>query len=315
MRAIKKNERLAAATMMGPDEDLSTLIRRKDHLNVLRYIRCHQLREPELVCSHGRALLGTELSKTFADESSRLAALEQICLAAIDVGDQKLEDLCLSNIEKFVSSEDSVRFRILLGRCLESAGDLDKAENIYDELLKENSANLMALKRKYCLLRSQVGKEVEAMDALNAYQQQNIADTAGWYEMSRYCLELGNYKGAAYAMEEVVLGCPLDSHVHCHLGEIYATLGGVENLQLARKHMAQSLELDGNNRRALFGLVSVASAYLEETSKNKKNVDAHDVEVATELVKYGAEKIIKTYEGTKMFAAVQRVMNDKTTGL
>jgi hypothetical protein len=38
------------------------------------------------------------------------------------------------------------------------------------------------------------------MDALNALQQ-NIADPAEWYETSRYCLELGDYKGAAYAME------------------------------------------------------------------------------------------------------------------
>jgi hypothetical protein len=64
--------------------------------NVLRFIRCHQLREPKLVCSHGGALFGTELSKTIADESSRLTALEQICLAAVDVQDHKLSSLLLS---------------------------------------------------------------------------------------------------------------------------------------------------------------------------------------------------------------------------
>jgi hypothetical protein len=86
----------------------------------------------------------------------------------------------------------------------------------------------------------------------------------------------------------------------------------MENLQLARKHLAQSLELDDSNRRAMFSLVSATSDYLEESSKSKKNLDDHDVEVAKELVKYGAEKAIKTYKGTKMFPAVQRVMNDKT---
>lgn len=300
--------------MMGPDEDLPTLIAKKDHLNVLRYIRCHQLREPELVISQGEALLGPDLSKKLSDESARLTVLEQICLAAIDVNNDKLADKCLSKLKEVVS-KDSARFRSLLARCLEGDGQSEGAEKIYDALLEDNPANLMALKRKYCLLRSQVGKEVETMDALNVYLQQNISDSAGWYEMSRYCLELGNYRGAAYALEEVVLGCPLDSHVHCMLGEVYATLGGLENLQLARKHMAQSLELDGSNRRALFGLVSVSNDYLAESSKSKKNVDDHDVEVARELVKYGAEKAVKTYKGTKMFAAVQRVMNDKTKGL
>jgi hypothetical protein len=99
------------------------------------------------------------------------------------------------------------------------------------------------------------------------------------------------------------------------LGETYATLGGLENLQLARKHLAQSLELDESNRRALFGLVSASSDYLEEANKNKKHEDAHDIEVAKELVKFGTEKAIKTYKGTKMFAAVQRVMNEKTKEL
>lgn len=300
--------------MMGPDEDLLTLIRKKDHLNVLRYIRCHELREPELVCSHGRVLLGPDLSKSLGDESARLAALEQVCLAANDVQDHKLADQCLSQLKKVIP-KDSARIRILLARCLESAGDVEGADTIYSALINDNPANLMALKRKYCLLRSQVGKEVESMASLNTYLKQNIADTAGWYEMARYCLELGDYKGAAYAMEEVVLGCPLDSRVHCQLGEVYATLGGVENLQLARKHMSQSLELNGSNRRALFGLVSVSSDYLEQASKNKKSVDDHDVQVAKELVKYGAEKVIQAYKGTKMFAAVQRVMDEKTSGL
>ena len=300
--------------MTGPDKDLPTLLAKKDHLNVLRYIRCHQLREPELVISQGQALLGPDLSKKLSDESARLTVLEQICLAAIDVDDDKLADLCLAKL-KDVVGKNSVRFRTLLARALEGDGDLEGAEKIYDALLEDNPANLMALKRKYCILRPQVGKEVETMLALNAYLEQNIADSAGWYEMSRYCLELGDYKGAAYALEEVVLGCPLDSRAHCMLGEVYATIGGLENLQSARKHMAQSLELDDSNRRALFGLVSVSSDYLEEASKSKKNLDDHDVEVAKELVKYGAEKAVKTYKGTKLFAAVQRVMNEKKKGL
>jgi len=300
--------------MMGPDEDLPTLLAKKDHLNALRYIRCHQLRKPELVITEGQALLGPELSKKLSDESARLTVLEQVCLAAVDVNDDKLADQCLSKLKEVVS-KDSARFRALLARCLEGVGQLEGAEKIYDALLEDNPANLMALKRKYCLLRSQVGKEVETMDALNVYLQQNIADSAGWHEMARYCLELGDYRGAAYALEEVVLGCPLDSHVHCSLGEVYVTLGGLENLQLARKHLAQSLELDGSNRRAMFGLVSASNDYLEESSKSKKNVDDHDVEVAKELVKYGAEKAIKAYKGTKMAAAVQRVMNEKTKGL
>lgn len=314
MQRATRNRKKSAATMMGPDEDLPTLIAKKDHLNTLRYIRCHQLREPELVISQGESLLGPDLSKKLSDESARLTVLEQVCLAAVDVNNDTLAEKCLSKLKEVVS-KDSARFRCLLARCLEGDGQLEGAEKIYDSLLEENPSNLMALKRRYCLLRSQVDKELETMNALNVYLQQNISDSAGWYEMSRYCLELGDYRGAAYALEEVVLGCPLDSNAHCMLGEVYVTLGGLDNLQLARKHMAQSLELDDGNRRALFGLVSASSDYLEEASKSKKNTDDHDVEVAKELVKYGAEKAVKAYKGTKLFSAVQRVMNEKTKGL
>lgn len=152
------------------------------------------------------------------------------------------------------------------------------------------------------------------MDALNALQQ-NIADTAEWYETSRYCLELGDYKGAAYAMEQVVLQFPLLSHPHCQLGEVYATLEGVENLQLARKHMAQSLELYESKRRALFQVGLGGQCLPGRIFKNKKNEDNHNVEVATEVVKYGVEKVINACKGTKMFDVVQRVMHDKIKSL
>eukprot|EP00957_Ditylum_brightwellii_P095840 7302105-Ditylum_brightwellii.AAC.1 len=181
---------------MGPEEDLPTLLSRKDHLGVLHYLRSHQLRKPELVIEHAFSLFGgPELSKakpksssfllpsSGIDEAECLAALEQLCLAAIDVQDHKLADRCLNIIRESVSKE-STRFRRLLALCLESAGDMEGAENIYDSLLKENPSNGFALKRKYCILRSQPGKEVEASTALNDYIERNMGDTSAWNEMA-----------------------------------------------------------------------------------------------------------------------------------
>jgi len=298
---------------MGPDEDLDTLVAKRDHINVLRYIRCHQLREPALVLEHGKALLGSNLTKSLSDATVKLASLEQICLAALDIQDHTLADRCLDEISKSVSKEAG-RFRRLLARCLESAGATEDALKIYEDLVEDNPANVYALKRKYCILRSQPGKEPEAMEALNAALEQNPSDTSSWNEMARIRLEMGDYKGAAYSLEEVLLGSPLDASIHCRLAEVYATLGGLGNLKLARKHMAQSLELDdsNSNRRALFGLVAVASSYLEQVSKaTKKGAEDADPEVAKEIVKYGGEKLLKMYKGTKLFAAVQAVVDEK----
>lgn len=286
----------------GPDEDLLTLVSRKDHVNILRFVRAHQLRDPDLVIAHAIALLGDDLQKTLSDESIRLSVLEQACLAALDTQNHTLAEKCLSRLRDAVGKE-AIRFRMLLARCLESAGDKEGSKIIYDDLLKVNPGNLMVLKRLYCLSST----EKEAVDSLNNFIQQNTADPSGWYEMVKLRLNMGDFKGASYALEEVVLGCPLDSKVHCQLGEVYATLGGIENLLLARKHLAQSLELDNDNRRALFSLVSTATDYLQ-ASQGKKDFDEHEADVAKELVKYGAEKVIKCYKGSPMYQAVQSAM-------
>ena len=286
----------------GPDEDLLTLVSRKDHVNILRFVRAHQLRDPDLVIAHAIALLGDDLQKTLSDESIRLSVLEQACLAALDTQNHTLAEKCLSRLRDAVGKE-AIRFRMLLARCLESAGDKEGSKIIYDDLLKVNPGNLMVLKRLYCLSST----EKEAVDSLNNFIQQNTADPSGWYEMVKLRLNMGDFKGASYALEEVVLGCPLDSKAHCQLGEVYATLGGIENLLLARKHLAQSLELDNDNRRALFSLVSTATDYLQ-ASQGKKDFDEHEADVAKELVKYGAEKVIKCYKGSPMYQAVQSAM-------
>ena len=302
--------------MLGPNENnLPLLIQRKDHLGVLRYVRTHELREPRLVISHGQSLLGPNLTKNLDNDAARLASLEQICLAALDISDHDLAELCLSKLKEKIGNK-SVRFRRLLGRCLEAAGDYGGAIAIYDQLLKDNPANLMALQRKYCIARAQNKEPEEVIAALNDYLGQQLSDVSGWYEMAQLRMSLADFKGAAYALEQVVLGSPLDSDIHRQLAEVYATIGGLENLQLARKHMAQALELNQSNVRAQFGLVSVSNQYLEESAKaSKKGLDEHERLVAKELVKYGSTQVLSSYKGNYLFDTVKRVMDDYADNL
>jgi len=318
---------------MGPGDDLTTLSDTRDHLGVLRYIRAHELREPTTVITHGLALFGDLLdAKTVSDGASRAAALEQICLAAIDVDDHELAERCLSQLKSspaFSSDnknntegslvQDSDRYRRLLGRCLEAANDFEAAISLYETMLKKNPSNLVALQRKYCVLRAQKESSTEAiLDALNQYLGQQLSDVSGWYEMSQLRLAMADFKGAAYALEQVVLGSPLDADVHRELAEVYATIGGLENTACARKHMAQALELDPTNLRAQFGLVSVSQQFLDESnasSGKQKKLDGHERLVATELVKYGATEVLKSYKGSKFFASVKRVIDDCTVNL
>ena len=304
---------------MQTDDDLPTLIQKKDHLNVLRFIRLHELREPDLVVTHGQALLGKDLSKSGGcDELSRLAAFEQICLAALDIGETKLAETCLDRLKASGIAKESVRFRRLLARCLEAAGDMSGAELIYEALLKENPANGVARQRQYCIHRSQVGKEVEAATALNECIRHNPTDTGAWTEWANLRLEIGDYKGAAYCFEEILLEAPADASMQCALAECYATLGqssktSTEYLKLARQHFSQALELDPSSRRAQWGLLTAANDCLvKAVSKKDSVVDEHDQLVAGALVKLAAEKLLASYKGSPLFAAVKKTVAEYT---
>lgn len=317
---------------MGPEENLPTLISRGDHLGVLRYIRAHKLREPTLAVTHGTALFNLSLNADGENwsyssgsagrrlgDAECLAALEQICIAALDVGDHKLAETCLDFMQpgqaNSVVTKESARYRKLLGMCLEAAGDYNGATEIYDALIKENPSNGYAIKRKYCILAAQPGKEIESTEALNAYLEKFPGDVAAWGEMAEVCLSACDFKGAAYCYEEVILGCPLDSSVHTKMGEIYATIGGISSTKLARKHLAQAVQLEPDNLRAWYGLIAAAEAYLgevERAGKSKRESEEEGVEVAKELLKFGSEKLLKAYKGTLMAKAVEQVLMESS---
>jgi tetratricopeptide (TPR) repeat protein len=268
--------------MTGPEDDLPTLISRNDHLNVLRYIRAHKLREPRIVVKHGMALLGigatTPAPRQTLGDAERLSALEQMCASALDLGDASLADRCIAAIGETVPAADgggagssSVRRRRLLGMRLESSGEYDDASSAYDGMLRENPSNAHAARRRYCVAASRSsggGKAgVEAASALDDYLRSRPGDVAAWHEMAEVCLASCDYAGAAYCLEEVVLGCPLDSNVHVRLAEAYCTAGGLSNAKLGRKHMAQAVQLDPDNLRAWYGLIAASEGYLDEVER------------------------------------------------
>ena len=86
--------------MIGPGDDLTTLSEKGDHLGVLRYVRAHELREPTTVITHGLALFGDQLDGAKSCEgASRAAALEQLCMAAIDIQEHDLAERCLDQLK------------------------------------------------------------------------------------------------------------------------------------------------------------------------------------------------------------------------
>ena len=384
-------------TTAGPEEDLPTLLGRNDHLNILRYIRAHKLREPQLAIRHGKLLL--DISSPNDDNTTkngttsggvkssrgrrlgdveRLAALEQVCIASYDMGENELAERCLMELEARLAAAGGAngipalgtRYGLLLALRHESLCDYEAAANMYDDMLLENPANGYAAKRKYCCALAAASSSATddaaaktttattaptpssssiegAIRELNAYINEHPGDIAAWYQMAQRCLSVCDYASAAYCLEEVILGCPLDSSLHCQLAEIYCTLGGLEYGKLARKHMCQAVHLEPNNLRAWYGLIAVAESYLDEVdklpsstsggsgsgggggggSKNKSNGNTNNggsrkdaendsVEVTKELVKFSAEKLMRVYKDSpKMKIVIQGMLKESSESL
>ncbi|KAL7471461.1 hypothetical protein ACHAXS_011742 [Conticribra weissflogii] len=292
-------------------------------------------------------------------DAEKLSALEQLCMSSLDVGNLPLAESCLDALllaggnangatttgATPLITKESTRYRKLLALCLESTSDYDGALKIYDALLKENPANSHAARRKYCILaarandiaassssisqweESSSGAQLQAYSALNDYLQHHPGEVTAWNEMAEFCLSRSDYKGAAYCYEEVILACPLDSDVHTKLGEVYATIGGIDNLKLARKHLAQALNLNGGNLRGVWSLVAVAESYLEEVEKLaggkggsrgiSKELEEESVAVAKELILHCGEKLMGFYKGSgrRLEKVVEQVLKDCSEAL
>jgi tetratricopeptide (TPR) repeat protein len=291
----------------------------------------------------------------------RLAALEQVCIAAYDLGDINIAERCLMELEARLAMAGSggatttgdnippmgMRYKLLLALRHESLHEYQEAITIYNTMLRENPANSYAAKRKYCCVlatTSSSSSSIEgAIQELNEYINDHPGDIAAWYQMSQHCLSLCDYTSAAYCLEEVILGSPLDSTLHCQLAELYCTLGGIEYAKLARKHMCMAIHVEPNNLRAWYGLLAVSESYLDEVhklpsstggsssgggggSKNKssngnnsgsrKDAENDSIEVAKELVKFSAEKLMRIYKDSpRMKIIIEGMLKESSESL
>ena len=144
-------------------------------------------------------------------------------------------------------------------------GDYASATALYDNLLLQNPANVVALKRLYVIEKAQ-NNISEAIQALVKYLNENMVDASGWYELADLYISQGHWEAAAASLEEVVLIDPLDAHVHTLLGECYYgmasnTQSGIQKafsndslVLLSRRHFSEALNLKRGDVRAAMGL-------------------------------------------------------------
>ncbi|XP_033640668.1 ER membrane protein complex subunit 2-like [Asterias rubens] len=191
------------------------------------------------------------------------AVYEQVCIAALDVGDIEEAVGCIEALKtKFPQSK---RVKRLQGMKLEAQGRFEDAKLVYDELLKEDPSNAMIRKRLVAILKAQ-DRIGDAIKELNRYLESFMADHEAWLELSDLYIQEQNYGKAAFCFEELIMSNPHNHLYHQRYAEIRYTQGGVESMEIARKYFAQAVKLNSNNIRALYGLF-LASTHLASQQK------------------------------------------------
>ena len=256
---------------------------------ILKNIRKNKPNKPDLVIKYGPSLLSTISGNDY------YMLHEQIFIASLELGLQHIGEKSLNILKsKF---PNSCRVSILIGMEDESKGNYEKALELYNKLLIDNPGHIKVMQRKVCVYKAS-GDLKNAIDEIHTILKYYSGDISSWQELSDIHLLLSDYTAAAFCHEELVLIDANCSYYHTHLADIYYTMGGKESILKARKHYSMSLALQSgqSNFRALYGLISACKYLCDEYSKNQDN---NDIDVNTELLKFGLEQIGLIKYGTE----------------
>lgn len=88
-----------------------------------------------------------------------------------------------------------------------------------------------------------------------------MADQEAWHELCTLYLAEGDYNKALFCMEEVMLHNRHSHLIHQRLGEIRYTMGGADNLEIAKTYYLHAYKLNPKNLRVLYGLYLVSQLH------------------------------------------------------
>lgn len=212
----------------------------QDAIAWLEQQRLTQERNPYDIVRFGEWLLEHNyLSKLGSDV---WAFLEQLGMAAAELGNQDLAELCLSRLQsRFM---DSTRVALLKGVIEESHGRLDEAQSLYEKLLEKEPSNLLVNKRRLACIKTKPEGVTRATEGLAELVDIYPTDHECWLELASLYLSQNKYSQAAYALEELVLLAPHNVFYILKYAETLYTTGDIAK---AYKMFLRILELgDGN---------------------------------------------------------------------
>ncbi|KDP23644.1 hypothetical protein JCGZ_23477 [Jatropha curcas] len=239
-------------------------------------VRKLKVRRSDKVLKHGLLILN-EPKKRSSLGPEEWTLYEQVAIAAMDCQCLDVAKDCINVLQK--RFPESKRAGRLEGMLLEAKGSWAEAEKAYSSLLEDNPLDQVILKRRVAVAKAQ-GNISGAIELLNKYLEIFMADSDAWRELAEIYVSLQMYKQAAFCYEELILSQPTVPVYHLAYAEVLYTLGGLENLQAAKKYYASTIELTGGkNTRALLGICLCTSAIAQLTKgRNKEDKDSPELQ-------------------------------------
>ncbi|MES1915038.1 MAG: hypothetical protein MHM6MM_007041 [Cercozoa sp. M6MM] len=227
---------------------------------LLQLLKQFRVNEPELTVKHAEHVLKhASLSKL-----ERAQLLEQAAHAAVHV-DIEAASTFITEFQRLIGTTCSSA-RVLEGMLAEARGDNRSAVQLYQQVLDEEDANLVARHRIVAVLLAQ-NKVSQAVQTLNEHVAVFAADADAWQQLLHLHLaHAGNEDNeslahAQFCAEELVLLRPEDYLSHLQLAEIHARRSSKSEKRLALRYFLQSLSLESRvNLRASFGVLQTVEA-------------------------------------------------------
>jgi tetratricopeptide (TPR) repeat protein len=232
-------------------------------------LRENNIRDSEVVVRLAQPIIFTK-AHIFGDDIYNV--YEQVLVAALDLGKFELVDSCMDILDS--RFPDSMRVQKLKGMRLEAACQFDDAITHYNSLLELDPTNATCRKRLVVIKRC-IGDVTGAKKELCDHVQNFQADHEAWHELADLYIEDGEFNKALFCLEELIVANAYNHLYYVKYAEVRYSLGGLENIEMARKYFAMAVKLsDFKNTRALVGMV-MSAHYLainpKSSSKQKKD--------------------------------------------
>ncbi|KAK8633755.1 hypothetical protein V6N13_014593 [Hibiscus sabdariffa] len=270
-------------------------------------VRKLKVRRSEKVLKYGLSILN-DPKKRSALGPEEWTLYEQVAIAAMDCQCLDVAKDCIKALQK--KFPESKRVGRLNGMLLEAKGSWGEAEKAYSSLLEDNPLDQVIHKRRVAMAKAQ-GNISGAIESLNKYLEIFMADHEAWRELAEIYVSLQMYKQAAFCYEELILSQPTVPLYHLTYADVLYTLGGLENLQTAKKYYASTIDLTGGkNTRALFGICLCTSA-VAQVSKGRNKEDKESPELHS-LAATALEKDYKQRASDKLGLLTSALRSLKT---